>query len=107
MDSGCDRRTFLKTGLAASTGLGLAASGAIPLETAAAAPQQTATTKQPIPTRPLGTTGREVTIYGLGGLFTTSMHDRHDEAVNIVNRAIDLASTTSTPPPGTVPVAAN
>ena len=44
----------------------------------------------PIPKRPLGKTGYQVTIYGLGGLFTTSMHDRHDEAVEIVNRAIDL-----------------
>ena len=45
---------------------------------------------QPIPKRPLGKTGEQVTIYGLGGLFTTSRHDRHDEAVEIVNRAIDL-----------------
>ena len=45
---------------------------------------------KPIPKRPLGKTGYQVTIYGLGGLFTTSMHDRHDEAVEIVNRAIDL-----------------
>jgi aryl-alcohol dehydrogenase-like predicted oxidoreductase len=44
----------------------------------------------PLPKRPLGKTGREVTVLGLGGLFTPSMHDRHDEAVEIVNRAIDL-----------------
>jgi len=44
----------------------------------------------PIPKRPLGKTGHQVTIYGLGGLFTTSRHDRHDEAVEIVNRALDL-----------------
>lgn len=43
-----------------------------------------------IPRRPLGKTGEQVTIYGLGGLFTTSRHDRHDEAVEIVHRAIDL-----------------
>ncbi|MBN1812406.1 MAG: aldo/keto reductase [Anaerolineae bacterium] len=43
-----------------------------------------------IPKRPLGKTGEQVTIYGLGGLFTVARHDRHDEAVNIVNRAIDL-----------------
>jgi aryl-alcohol dehydrogenase-like predicted oxidoreductase len=45
---------------------------------------------RPIPKRLLGKTGRQVTIYGLGGLFTTSRHDRHDEAVEIINRAIDL-----------------
>jgi aryl-alcohol dehydrogenase-like predicted oxidoreductase len=31
-----------------------------------------------------------VSIYGLGGLFTVSMPERHAEAVEIVNRAIDL-----------------
>jgi aryl-alcohol dehydrogenase-like predicted oxidoreductase len=45
---------------------------------------------KPIPKRPLGKTGHQVTIFGLGGLFTTSRHDRHDEAVEIVNRALDL-----------------
>jgi aryl-alcohol dehydrogenase-like predicted oxidoreductase len=45
---------------------------------------------KPIPKRPLGKTGYQVTIYGLGGLFTVARHDRHDEAVEIVNRAIDL-----------------
>ena len=44
----------------------------------------------PIPKRPLGKTGYQATIYGLGGLYTTSKHDRHDEAVEIINRAIDL-----------------
>jgi aryl-alcohol dehydrogenase-like predicted oxidoreductase len=44
----------------------------------------------PIPKRSLGKTGHQVTILGLGGLFTVARHDRHDEAVAIVNRAIDL-----------------
>jgi aryl-alcohol dehydrogenase-like predicted oxidoreductase len=52
--------------------------------------RRTLPSTNPIPKRPLGKTGHEVTIYGLGGLFTTSRHDRHDEAVEIVNRAIDL-----------------
>jgi aryl-alcohol dehydrogenase-like predicted oxidoreductase len=43
-----------------------------------------------IPKRPLGKTGRQVSILGLGGLFTVARHDRHSEAVEIVNRAIDL-----------------
>ena len=42
-------------------------------------------TIKPIPKRPLGKTGHQVTIYGLGGLFTVARHDRHDEAVEIVN----------------------
>jgi aryl-alcohol dehydrogenase-like predicted oxidoreductase len=45
---------------------------------------------KPIPKRPLGKTGHQVTIYSLGGLFTVARHDRHEEAVEIVNRAIDL-----------------
>jgi aryl-alcohol dehydrogenase-like predicted oxidoreductase len=45
---------------------------------------------QPMPKRTLGKTGEQVTIYGLGGLFTLARHDRHDEAVEIVNRALDL-----------------
>jgi hypothetical protein len=44
----------------------------------------------PIPKRPLGRTGHQVTIYSLGGLFTVARHDRHDEAVEIINQALDL-----------------
>ncbi len=43
-----------------------------------------------LPTRTLGKTGEQVTLYGLGGLFTVARHDRHEQAVAIVNRAIDL-----------------
>ncbi len=87
MDSGCDRRTFLKGSLAASAGLGLTASGGVFAEAATGATQQS---PMPIPKRPLGKTGHKASIYGLGGLFTPSMPNRHDEAVEIVNRAIDL-----------------
>ncbi|MFC1718450.1 aldo/keto reductase [Candidatus Poribacteria bacterium] len=44
----------------------------------------------PLPKRPLGKTGFQATIYGLGGLYTISKRDCHDEAVEIINRAIDL-----------------
>ncbi len=87
VSGGCNRRTFLKGSLVASTGLGLTTSGGIFAEASA---QTTQPSKPTIPQRPLGKTGRLVTIYGLGGLFTVSMHDRHDEAVERVNRAIDL-----------------
>ena len=52
--------------------------------------RQTALPFTPLPTRPLGKTGVEVSIYGLGGLYTVSKHDLRDEAVEIINRAIDL-----------------
>ena len=86
MSEGCDRRTFVKGSLAASTALGLASGSAF----GGVAAQGTEPSKTPLPQRTLGKTGRQVSIYGLGGLFTVSMHDRHDEAVEIVNRAIDL-----------------
>jgi len=87
VSEGCDRRTFLKGSVAASTGPGLIASGGIFAKASAEATEPSRTT---IPQRPLGKTGRQVSIYGLGGLYTVSMRDRHDEAVEIVNRAIDL-----------------
>jgi hypothetical protein len=87
MRKGCDRRTFLKTSLVASTALGLSPSGDVFAKTAAWASEPLT---KPLPKRPLGNTGHQVTIYGLGGLFTPSKHDQHDEAVKIVNRAIDL-----------------
>ena len=52
--------------------------------------RQTALPTHPLFKRPLGKTGFQTTLYGLGGLYTVSKHDRHDEAVEIINRAIDL-----------------
>jgi hypothetical protein len=43
-----------------------------------------------IPKRPLGKTGHQVTIYSLGGRYALQRHDRHEEAVEIINRALDL-----------------
>ncbi len=75
----CDRRTLLKTGLAAPAALA-----------AGTRSQARQSAVKPIPKRSLGKTGEQVTIYGLGGLFTTARHDRHEEAVEIVHRALDL-----------------
>ncbi len=61
----------------------------------------------PIPRRTLRKTGCQVTIYGLGGLFTVSMHDRDEQAAEIVNRRSIWASTTSTPRPCTAMVPVN
>jgi len=87
MSKECDRREFLKGSIAASTGLKSAAVGGVFAKTAAWASQPS---NKPIPKRPLGKTGYQATIYGLGGLFTLSMQDRHGEAVEIINRALDL-----------------
>ncbi|MCS7315367.1 MAG: aldo/keto reductase [Bryobacterales bacterium] len=84
MRTGQHRRSFLKAGLAA------AASGLVPAAARSAQVSGAGQPASPIPKRTLGRTGQQVTIYGLGGLFTVSRHDRHEQAVEIVNRAIDL-----------------
>lgn len=43
-----------------------------------------------IPTRPLGRTGEEVTIFGLGGEGVLRTHGRSDEAMAVIHRALDL-----------------
>ena len=87
MNGGCDRRGFLKGSLLASAGLKSAAVGGVFATTAAWADQAPAS---PIPKRALGKTGYQASIFGLGGLYTVSMHDHHNEAVEIINRALDL-----------------
>lgn len=87
MTDGRDRREFLKGGIAASAALKSAVVGGVLAKAAAWASQPSAT---PIPKRPLGRTGYQPTILGLGGLFTLSMQDRHNESVAIINRALDL-----------------
>ncbi|GAB4240789.1 MAG: aldo/keto reductase [Acidobacteriota bacterium] len=81
MNRNFDRRSFLRGSLAAS------ALGAAAVATGAAGAQ---VPSHPIPKRPLGKTGHEVTILGLGGLYTLARHDKHEKAVAIINRAIDL-----------------
>ncbi|MBM9537112.1 aldo/keto reductase [Desulfobulbus alkaliphilus] len=44
----------------------------------------------PMPTRTLGLTGRKVSIFGLGGESTLERVERQDDAVAIIDRAIDL-----------------
>jgi predicted aldo/keto reductase-like oxidoreductase len=43
-----------------------------------------------IPKRPLGRTGHEVTIFGLGGEGVLRTHGRTREAVRVIHRALDL-----------------
>jgi hypothetical protein len=59
----------VKGSLAASTGLGLVASGNAFAEAAA---QATEPSKAALPQRGLGKTGRQVSIYGLGGIRTAA-----------------------------------
>src|SRR4051794_4979895 len=50
-------------------------------------------TVAPLPRRPLGSTGRDVTIFGLGGEGVLRTHGRQKEAVRVIERALDLGVT--------------
>jgi uncharacterized protein len=75
------RRTFVKAGTLGTAGLVVAggSAGAAP----PAAPP-------PMPERPLGRTGHQVRIFSLGGQATIERPGMRDEAVAIVDRALDL-----------------
>jgi aryl-alcohol dehydrogenase-like predicted oxidoreductase len=47
----------------------------------------------PLPRRPLGRTGRDVTIFGLGGEGVLRTHGREHEAVGVIQRALDQGVT--------------
>ena len=52
--------------------------------------------------RPLGRTGIKVSPYCLGAMMFGKMaNPDHDECVRIIHKALDPASTSSTPPTGT------
>jgi aryl-alcohol dehydrogenase-like predicted oxidoreductase len=46
-----------------------------------------------LPSRPLGVTGREVTIFGLGGEGVLRTHGRQKDAVRVIERALDRGVT--------------
>ncbi len=49
--------------------------------------------KTAIPKRPLGNTGAEVTIFGLGGEGILRTFEQEEEAVPLIHRAVDLGIT--------------
>ena len=87
MNKRCDRRTFLKNSIAASAAVGLTASSGLLSKTAAWLSDPV---NNPMPKRPLGKTGHDVSIFSLGGQATIEQPGRHEHAVEIINRAIDL-----------------
>src|SRR5512140_1345201 len=70
------RREFVKLGV---TGAAALAAGASVAESA-----------PPMPERPLGRTGHNVRLFSLGGQASIEQPDKHDVAIAIINRAIDL-----------------
>ncbi len=87
MKETCDRRSFLKNSLTATTGIGLTLSGGLLAKTAAWANQPASGS---IPKQPLGKTGHNVGIFSLGGETTVEQPAKRDEAIEIINHAIDL-----------------
>ncbi|MEK9137744.1 MAG: aldo/keto reductase [Bacteroidota bacterium] len=79
------RRRFVQT-IAGSAVLAGIATKFRPLEALADVIDEKAT----MPTRPLGRTGHSVRIFSLGGQATLEQPGRTDEAIAIINRAIDL-----------------
>jgi hypothetical protein len=78
-----DRRRFLGTALAGGAAVTLGGLG-VPVAAAEAA--------GPIPTRPLGRTGHQVTLFSLGGqaLIENESRRTRDQAVALIHRALDL-----------------
>jgi uncharacterized protein len=70
------RREFVRAGAAGAAALAVGVAGA-----------DAAT---PMPERPLGKTGFKVRIFSLGGQATLETAGKRDEAIAIINRAIDL-----------------
>ena len=86
-----DRRTFLKTGGAVAAGL--LASAAVPAQAAdKALPAMPVNprTMAAMPTRNLGKTGYKVGIFSLGGQAALEKPNNFDNAVPIIERALDL-----------------
>ncbi len=84
-----DRRDFLKLGAAATVGF-------LARDVASAAPQtlpplpENPRTRDAMPTRNLGKTGYRVGICSLGGESAVKVPNNEDQAVTIVERALDL-----------------
>lgn len=87
MESKVKRSTFLKHSLALTAGAGFTVSSGFLSKAAAWAMDPL---NHPMPTRPLGKTGHNVGIFSLGGQATLERPGRKDDAVEIINRALDL-----------------
>src|SRR5579871_1905998 len=86
-----ERRSFIQAGLA--SGATVFAASVFPSQTASASlPPQTNNGADQIPRRPLGKTGEEVSIIGVGGYHLGTVQSR-DLAVRLVQEAIDAGVT--------------
>lgn len=82
-----DRRAFLKNSFTLIAGTGLIAAGKISDQTYSITGDKQI---MAMPKRPLGKTGFDVSLFSLGGLATVNNAARKDDAIAIINRALDL-----------------
>ena len=85
-----DRRTFLKTGGAVAAGLLAQTAGPAHAAAAMSALPSNPRTLAAMPTRNLGRTGYKVGIFSLGGQAALEHPNNFDQAVPIIERALDL-----------------
>jgi len=85
MNTPLNRREFLRIAAGSAAALG-AASTLQPLQSLA----ETTVAAAAMPTRPLGRTGFQVPLFSLGGQGLLEHPGHNDEAVAIINRALDL-----------------
>jgi uncharacterized protein len=81
------RREFVLSFAGGAAALGVAAALG---NAASAAVGSSGSEPQQMPARPLGRTGRNVSLFGLGGQGLLERGGHTDEAVSVINRAIDL-----------------
>jgi uncharacterized protein len=82
-----DRRSFIKKGLATAAGIGILS------KTVALTQAQklaASITRNTMPKRKLGKTGHDVSLFSLGGQATIQNPHKKEEAIEIINTAIDL-----------------
>ena len=84
-DQKLSRRGFVRSVISGAAVAGITRT-LNPLEVIAGA----VNTQAAMPTRPLGKTGYSACIFSLGGQATLEIDDRTDDALAIINRAIDL-----------------
>ncbi len=83
-----NRREVLRSIMAAAAGYGVSRLSGLGHPSVVKAGEQGDEIAMPV--RPLGTTGLDVKLFSLGGESTVQRRDRSDEAVEIINRALDL-----------------
>ena len=85
-DSSISRRDLLRTATAGAVAVG----ASVALQPLTVFAKDSVKDAHALPTRPFGLTGENIPLFSLGGQGLLEIADHTDEAVAIINRAIDL-----------------